>query len=259
MAGRRDHNIIFASGMVLKSPTALSYGPERFIVPTAAMPPQGKKAFFWAVNKHPRPRLPSEKYIALAIVQDHRRGTHIVSSPDGIHWACSPSPFWQTPHDVSSKGDDCLMHVFFDDAKQKWALYRRIVPEFSERMIANDSDRERPPVDRYNRSYAYAESENLKEWKNHQFILAMDADDPADTDQADHAGHAIDALQRQRVEKDLRVSACTHDDEVLHHALPSPRQGAAVCPSARQLLRYRSRSVLPPGTRQPDLPGPSTY
>jgi len=193
VGGRRDHNIIFASDMVPKSPTSLSYGPEKFVVPTTAMTPQGKKAFFWAVNKHPRPRDPSEKYIALAVVQDHRRGAHIVTSPDGIRWSCSASPFWQTPHDVSSKGDDCLMHVFFDEAKRKWALYRRIVPEFSERMIANDSDRNRPGVDRYNRSYSYAESQDLKEWKNHQFILAMDADDPADTELYQFACHKFGA------------------------------------------------------------------
>lgn len=74
------------------------------------------------------------------------------------------------------------MHLLFDEAKQKWVIYRRIIPEFSERMIANDSDRERPPIDRYNRSYAYAESDDLREWKQHRFILAMDADDPADTE-----------------------------------------------------------------------------
>jgi len=85
------------------------------------------------------------------------------------------------------------MHIFFDDTKQKWALYRRIVPEFSERMIANDSDRERPGVDRYYRSYSYAESEDLKEWKNHQFILAMDADDPADTELYQFACHKFGA------------------------------------------------------------------
>lgn len=182
VAKRRDHNIIFASDMVLQSRAAMSYGPEKFIVPSVPMNPQGKKAFFWGVNRHPRPRNASEKYIAAAIVQDHRRGAHIVTSPDGIHWSCDATPFWQTPHDVSSKGDDCLMHVFFDEAKAKWAIYRRIIPEFSERMIANDSDRNRSGVDRYNRSYAYAESEDLKEWKNHRFILAMDADDPADTE-----------------------------------------------------------------------------
>ena len=189
VAGRRDHNIVFTSDMVLKSRTALSYGPDKFVVPSTAMTPQGKKAFFWGVNRHPRPRDASEKHIAAAIVQDQRRGAHIVTSPDGIHWSCAAAPFWQTPHDVSSKGDDCLMHLFFDEAKGKWVIYRRIVPEFSERMIANDSDRNRAGVDRYNRSYAYAESEDLKEWKNHRFILAMDADDPADTELYQFACH----------------------------------------------------------------------
>jgi hypothetical protein len=189
VGGRRDHNIVFTSDMVLKSPTAFSYGPDTFVTPTTAMEPQGKKAFFWGVNRHPRPRDASEKYIAAAIVQDHRRGAHIVASPDGIHWSCAAAPFWQTPHDVSSKGDDCLMHVMFDEAKDKWVIYRRIVPEFSERMIANDSDRDRAGVDRYNRSYAYAESHDLREWTNHRFILAMDADDPADTELYQFACH----------------------------------------------------------------------
>lgn len=180
--GRRDHNIVFTSDMVLTSPAKHAYGPDKFVIPTMPMTPQGKKAFFWGVNKHPHPRDASEKYIALAIVQDHRRGAHIVTSPDGIHWSCATSPFWQTPHDVSSKGDDCLMHLIFDEAKRKWVIYRRIIPEFSERMLADDSDRDRPGVDRYNRSYAYAESEDLKEWTNHRHIMAMDADDPADTE-----------------------------------------------------------------------------
>lgn len=180
--GRRDHNIVFASDLVPGSPTALAYGPEKFVAPTAPMAPQGKKAFFWSVNKHPRPRDASEKYVAAAIVQDHRRGAHIVTSPDGIHWSCAAAPFWQTPHDVSSKGDDCLMHVFFDRVRQKWVIYRRIIPEFSERMIAEDSDGNRPGIDRYNRAYARAESDDLRVWKNHQFILAMDPDDPADTE-----------------------------------------------------------------------------
>jgi hypothetical protein len=189
VAGRRDHNIVFTSDLVARSATALSYGPEKFVVPSAPMTPQGKKAFFWGVNRHPRPRDPSEKYVALAIVQDHRRGAHIVTSPDGIHWSCASSPFWQTPHDVSSKGDDCLMHLLFDEAKDKWALYRRIIPEFSERMVADDSDRDRPGADRYYRSYAYAESDDLKDWKNHRFILSMDADDPPDTELYQFACH----------------------------------------------------------------------
>jgi hypothetical protein len=155
------------------------------------MRPQGKKAFFWGVNKHPNPRDPSEKFVALAIVQDHRRGAHIVTSPDGIHWSCASAPFWQTPNDVSGHGDDCLMHLIYDRAKQKWVVYRRIIPEFSERMIANAGDRERQPVDRYYRSYAYAESDDLREWKHHRFILSMDADDSPDTELYQFACHKI--------------------------------------------------------------------
>jgi hypothetical protein len=74
------------------------------------------------------------------------------------------------------------MHMLYDPAKQKWALYRRVIPEFSERMIADETDCERQPVDRYYRSYAYADSADLKTWDNHQFILSMDADDAADTE-----------------------------------------------------------------------------
>jgi len=189
IAGRRDHNIIFTSDMVSATDAAGSRGKQGFVVPSQPMRPQGKKAFFWAVNKHPNPKNASEKFVGLAIVQDHRRGAHIVSSPDGIHWSCANAPFWQTPNDVSGIGDDCLMHMIYDQAKQKWALYRRIIPEFSERMIADESDRERKAVDRYYRSYAYAESDDLREWKNHQFILSMDADDPADTELYQFACH----------------------------------------------------------------------
>ena len=180
IAGRRDHNIIFTSDSVTRE--AGSQEKKSFVVPTQPMKPQGKKAFFWGVNKHPHPRDASEKFVALAIVQNHRRGAHIVTSPDGIHWSCASAPFWQTPNDVSGKGDDCLMHLIYDKAKQKWVVYRRIIPEFSERMVANESDCDRRAVDRYYRSYAYAESDDLREWKNHQFILAMDPDDPPDTE-----------------------------------------------------------------------------
>jgi len=179
-AGRRDHNVVFTSDMVAASipnrPT------KRFVIPSRPAPPQGKKAFFWSVVKHPQPKDANERFVALAIVQDHRRGAHIVTSPDGIHWSCADAPFWQTPHDVSGYGDDCLMHLIYDTARHKWVIYRRIIPEVSERMIADDSDREREPVNRYYRSYAYAESEDLREWKNYQFILSMQPDDPADTE-----------------------------------------------------------------------------
>jgi hypothetical protein len=193
IGGRRDHNIIFTSDLVTTSPGPSDFGNRRYVVPKRPITPQGKKAFFWAVNKNPHPRSADEKFVALAIVQDHRRGAHIVTSPDGLHWSCASAPFWQTPNDVSDKGDDCLMHMFYDKAKRKWALYRRIIPEFSERMIANEADQNRQAVDRYYRSYAYAESDDLREWKNHQFILSMDADDPPDTELYQFGCHKIGA------------------------------------------------------------------
>jgi len=180
--GRRDHNIVFASDLVPRQVTRRAYGPPQFVHPTKPAAPQGKKAFFWGVNRHPRPRDPSEKYVALAIVQDHRRGAHIVTSPDGVNWSCSATPFWQTPHDVAGNGDDCLMDLVIDDEHNRWVIYRRIIPEFSERMIATEADCDRPPIDRYNRSYARAESEDLQNWTGHTFIAAMDPDDPADTE-----------------------------------------------------------------------------
>ena len=214
------------------------------------MTPQGKKAFFWGVNKHPNPSSASEKFVALAIVQDHRRGAHIVTSPDGIHWSCASAPFWQTPNDVSGKGDDCLMHMIYDQAKQKWALYRRIIPEFSERMIADDSDRERKAVDRYYRSYAYAESDDLREWKNHRFILSMDADDPADTELYQFGCHKIRTDLRRLHERVLSASPATgrHSSRhqprrtQLHPRLP----GRAVHPvGTAGILRLHGDGLFP--------------
>ena len=83
------------------------------------------------------------------------------------------------------------MHLIYDQAKRKWVIYRRVIPQFTERMIANESDCDRAAVDRYYRSYAYAESDDLREWKNHQFILSMDADDPADTELYQFGCHKI--------------------------------------------------------------------
>jgi hypothetical protein len=182
VAGRRDHNIVFVSDQVPRQVARFPYGPEQFVIPTQPIAPQGKKAFFWSVNRHPRPRDPSETWVALAIVQDHRRGAQIVTSPDGLHWSTASSPFWQTPHDVAGNGDDCLMHLVFDTSRDKWVIYRRIIPEFSGRMLATADDLRRPPVDRYNRSYARAESDDLQTWTGHRHILAMDPDDPADTE-----------------------------------------------------------------------------
>ncbi len=188
IGGRRDHNIVFTSDMVSRT---TGPGAAKFLQRSRPMAPQGKKAFFWSVVKHPNPPTPDHKFIALAVVEDHRPGAHIVNSPDGIHWSCAEAPFWQTPHDVAGFGDDCLMQLLYDDVRQKWIVYRRIIPEFSERMIANASDRDRKPVDRYNRSYAFAESPDLRRWTNHRLILVMDPDDPPDTELYQFSCHKL--------------------------------------------------------------------
>jgi hypothetical protein len=72
VGGRRDHNIVFASDIVLRA-RAAEFPDKKVVLPTQPAAPQGKKAFFWGVNKHPHPRDASEKFVALAIVQDHRR------------------------------------------------------------------------------------------------------------------------------------------------------------------------------------------
>lgn len=190
VAGRRDHNIVFTGDMV--SPAPPRRGRPGY-VETGPPTPQGKKALLWSVARHPRPRSAGERFVGLAIVQDHRRGAHLATSPDGVRWSCAEAPFWQTPNDVSGKGDDYLMHLMFDHAWQSWRLYRRIVPEFSERMIANHSDLHRPGVDRYYRAYAYAESGDLRRWTNHRLLLSMDADDLPDTELYQFACHKIGA------------------------------------------------------------------
>lgn len=177
IGGRKDHNVVFTD---YETDNVDLKGKEGFVVPKD-LSDQGKKGFIWSVIKNPNPRNVKEKYIGLAFLMK-RRGAHLCTSPDGIHWSCENVPFWQTPHDVAGNGDDALMHMIFDKAKEKWVVYRRVIPEFSERMIADESDIERKRADRYYRSYAYTESEDLKEWKNHKFILSMDADDRDDTE-----------------------------------------------------------------------------
>lgn len=189
IGGRRDHNIVFASDLIPKADAAGSPAKGKFIEPSRSMPAQGKKAFFWSVTKNPKPRHAGEKFVALAIVQDHRRGAHIATSPDGVKWTCGSVPIWQSPNDISGAGDDCLMNIIYDQAKAKWVVYRRTNPEFSEHLIADESDRERKRLDRYYRTYAYAESEDLREWKNHRHILGMEADDPADTELYQFSAH----------------------------------------------------------------------
>ena len=61
-------------------------------------------------------------------------------------------------------------------------MYRRVIPQESERMVAQPGDEDWPPVDRYFRVWGYADSEDLQEWGNYQIVLSMDGDDPADTE-----------------------------------------------------------------------------
>jgi len=185
IAGRRDHNIVFTG----HEPDIHTKPRQPGIIVPNAHPNQGKKGWLWSVVKHPKPKDASEKYVGVAFIMK-RCGAHICTSPDGIHWKTDPdAPFWQTPHDVSGKGDDALMHLIHDRAREKWLLYRRIVPEFSERMRAIEADRDWKGVERYNRSYAVAESDDLVTWKSHKFILAMDADDPPDSELYQFACH----------------------------------------------------------------------
>ena len=178
IGGRRDHNIVFTGF----EPDITTKPKLPGVIIPNTQPVQGKKGWLWSVVKHPHAKDESERYVGLAWMMK-RCGAHVCTSPDGIHWKSDgDSPFWQTPNDVSGKGDDALLHLIYDRAKQKWVIYRRIVPEFSERMHAVESDRDWPGVERYNRSYSYAESADLKAWANYKFILAMDADDPPDTE-----------------------------------------------------------------------------
>lgn len=176
--GRRDHGIIFVGH---ETDTVNREGKKGFILPNNYQF-QGKKGFIWSVLKHPCPKDAGEKYVGLAYNMKWR-GAHLCTSPDGIHWTYDEdAPFWQTPNDVSAYGDDCLMHLIYDKARMKWVLYRRIIPQYSERMTAVESDRDLQWVDRYYRTYGYAESDDLRKWNNFRHILSMDVDDPADTE-----------------------------------------------------------------------------
>jgi hypothetical protein len=162
-AGRRDHNVVFTGDS------------------SDELAPQGKKGMLLSVIKHPNPRDESEKFVAMAYRMKNR-GVYVCTSPDGMHWSCADTPFWKTQLDFASWGDDAQNQMLYDKAKQKWVVYRRIIPEEGERLVGIASDRYLKPVDRYYRVYGYAESEDLREWKNFQPMLSMDADDPSDTE-----------------------------------------------------------------------------
>src|SRR6185312_7762703 len=65
IAGRRDHNIVFTSDMVPPTEADGTRGRKGSFVSGAPMRDQGKKAFFWSVNKNPNPRNASEKLVAV--------------------------------------------------------------------------------------------------------------------------------------------------------------------------------------------------
>jgi len=162
--GRRDHNVVFTGDEASKCLT-----------------PQGKKGCIVSVVRHPHPKDENEKYVGLGFKMT-KRGAYLGTSPDGIRWKFADEPFWQTMLDPASWGDDQTKQLIYDTAKNKWVIYRRVIPEESERMMAQPGDENWEPVDRYYRVWSYAESDDLKEWRNYRIVVSMDADDPSDTD-----------------------------------------------------------------------------
>jgi len=164
-AGRRDHSVLLTGG----------------VSENLARRGKAKKGFILSVIPHPHPKDESEKYVCL-FADVLKRGAYLGYSADGIHWRREPEPFWRTPIDPTSWGDDTVKSMIYDRLKRKWVMYRRVIPEESERMVAQPGDENWKQVDRYFRVFGYAESDNLKDWGNHQIVLSMDGDDPADTE-----------------------------------------------------------------------------
>ena len=162
-AGRRDHNVIFT-------------GDEAI-----SQRPQGKKGTILSVIRHPHPKDETEKYVGLYFIMS-RRGAYLAYSADGIRWKREKEPFWVSRLDPAPWGDDQVMELIYDKRKNKWVMYRRVIPEESERMVAQPGDENWQPVEHYHRVFAYADSVDLQRWGNFQIVLAPDGDDPADTD-----------------------------------------------------------------------------
>ena len=165
--GRRDHNVVYDGDR-----------NEEF----GNMARQGRKGFIQNVARHPNPKDENEKYVALAYNMGPRRGVYLGYSPDGIRWQFAEEPFWRTPLDCAPWGDDHQTQLIFDQDRREWVIYRRVIPQESERMIGNAADRDLPRVDRYFRIWARAESNDLRELSNYRTVLSMDADDPPDTE-----------------------------------------------------------------------------
>jgi hypothetical protein len=165
-AGRRDHNVIFVGdSSTTKHNNAI----------------QGNKGFIVSVVRHPHPKDESEKYVGL-VFSMKKRGARLGFSPDGIRWQFEENPFWQTQLDVASWGDDALIQLIYDKAKKKWVIYRRVIPQEGERMMAGPGDESSKVVDRYVRVFSYTDSDNLKDWRNYRVVVSMNADDPVNTD-----------------------------------------------------------------------------
>jgi hypothetical protein len=162
LGGRKDHNVVLVSQGIEERHKA-----------------QGKKAFIRSVIRHPNPRDESEKYVCMYF--DMRKvGVYLGYSPDGIRWRCEDEPFWQTLVDVAGWGDDSLVSMIYDKFKKRWAVYRRVNPQESERLVAQPGDIGWPRPDRGMRVMGYADSADLKRWENHRMLMSPDADDPAD-------------------------------------------------------------------------------
>jgi len=165
--GRRDHNVIYVGEI-----------NEEF----SKFKPQGRKGFIMSVARHPNPKNENQKYVGVSYKVGKLRGAYLGYSPDGIRWQFDDEPFWRTPTDCATWGDDHFVILNYDKVEKKWILWRRVIPEESERMIGNAGDRDWKPVDRYFRVWARAESSDLKELKNCRMILSTDANDPPDTE-----------------------------------------------------------------------------
>ena len=69
-------------------------------------------------------------------------GAYLGYSADGIHWARETEPCWRTLVDAAGWGDDTLMSLIYDSLKERWVIYRRVNPQESERLVAEDDLKE---------------------------------------------------------------------------------------------------------------------
>ena len=166
IGGRRDHSVVLAS---------------EGLNPLKNFVRQGKKAFILSVIRHPHPKDEGEKYVCM-FADLVKRGAYLGFSADGIHWRRQPEAFWYTPIDATSWGDDTVKSMIYDKFKERWVMYRRVIPEESERMVAQPGDETWQQTDRYLRVMGYADSADLANWENHRIVMIPDADDPADVE-----------------------------------------------------------------------------